>query len=287
MAIVERLNRKVMRHLRNIVFDRQLNDNWSLMLPFTKRILNSTIHSSTGMSPAEIIFGSSISLNRGILAPLMEKEIDTLRKTCTYKEYVTNMWSTQQTLIGKARANLQEKDTKHILSKNKKNDNEVTKFPIDSYVLAENPNYFLVRKEPNKLKPILKGPFKVVAISDDNAKYTVLNLTSMRLRVYHVTALRAFHARPEDTDLTKYAVRDDNFFKIQWDIDNSTTWEPWSKVQKLGDVRKWVQSAACKNKALKALFPVQQVQEEMESDEEYDREELNLDHPYWPAVGQG
>ena len=76
-------------------------------------------------------------------------------------------------------------------------------------------------------------------------------------------------------------------FKIQWDIDNSTTWEPWSKVRKLGDVRKWVLSAACKNKALKALFPVQQVQEEMESDEEYDKDELNLDHPYWPAVGQG
>jgi hypothetical protein len=72
----------------------------------------------------------------------------------------------------------------------------VTKFLIDSYVLADNPNYFLVRKELNKLKPILKGAFKVVTISDDNAKYTVLNLTS-RLRVYRVTALRAFHARPE------------------------------------------------------------------------------------------
>ena len=311
MAIVERLNREVMRHLRNIVFDRQLYDNWSLMLPFTNRILNATIHSSTGMSPAEIIFGSSISLNRGILAPLLEKEVETLRKTCTYKEYVSNMWTSQQTLIAKARANLQEKDAKHILKKNKKNDNEVTIFPIDSYVLAENPNYWLVRKEPNKLKPILKGPFRVVAISDDNAKYTVLNLTTMRLRVYHVTALRAFHARPEDTDLTKYAVRDDNFFivksvlgfrptkfdkgdsrkilefKIEWDIDNSTTWEPWSKVRKLKEVQKWVQSAACKNKALKALFPVQQVQEEMESDEEYDKEELNLDNPYWPALGHG
>jgi hypothetical protein len=48
-----------------------------------------------------------------------------------------------------------------------------------------------------------------------------------------------------------------------------------------------VQSAACKNKALKALFPVQQVQEEMESDEEYDREESNLDNPYWPAIKHG
>jgi len=199
-----------MRHLRNIVFDRQHYDNWSRMLPFTNRILNSTVHSSTGMSPAEITFESSIRLNRGILAPLLEGEIDTVWKNCTYKEYITNMWSTQQSLIARARANLQEKDTKQILKKNEKNDNEVTKFPIDSYVLTENSSYWLVRKEPNKLKPILKGPFKVVAVSDDNARYTVLNLISMRLRTYHVSALRSFLARPEDTDF-KYAVRDDNF----------------------------------------------------------------------------
>jgi transposase InsO family protein len=210
MAIVERLNREVMRHLRNIVFDRQHYDNWSRMLPFTNRILNSTVHSSTGMSPAEITFESSIRLNRGILAPLLEGEIDTVWKNCTYKEYITNMWSTQQSLIARARANLQEKDTKQILKKNEKNDNEVTKFPIDSYVLTENSSYWLVRREPNKLKPILKGPFKVVAVSDDNARYTVLNLISMRLRTYHVSALRSFLARPEDTDF-KYAVRDDNF----------------------------------------------------------------------------
>ena len=46
-------------------------------------------------------------------------------------------------------------------------------------------------KEPNELKSILKGPFKVVAVSDDNAKYTVLDLVTRRLRVYHVSALIA------------------------------------------------------------------------------------------------
>ena len=149
---------------------------------------------------------------------------------------------------------------------------------MDSYVLAEPLNYFTVRKEPNKLKPILKGPFKVVAVSDDNAKYTVLNLVTMRLRVYHVSALRAFNARLEDHDPTKYAVRDYNFymvrsvkgfrpksfsasnsrktlqFEIEWDIDGSTTWEPWSAVRSLGALSKWVNSPACTNKALKALF---------------------------------
>ena len=158
------------------------------------------------------------------------------------------------------------------------------------------------------MKTILKGPFKLVAVSDDGAKYTVLNLVTMRLRVYHVSALRTFHARPEDTDLTKYAVRDSNFymvrsikgfkpksfkmgdsrktleFQIEWDIDGSLTWEPWSGVRSLLAVRKWVQSPICTNKALKALFPVQVIPEEMESDDENAKEVIPDSIPYWPNL---
>jgi hypothetical protein len=190
-AIVERLNREVMRHLRNLVFDRQVYEKWSHMLPFINRILITTLHSATGMTPAEVIFGSSIQLERGIISPLLSDELSTLQNTCTYQEYITNMWTSQPSLILKARSNLLNKDAKNIAKKSEENDGDITVFPVDSYVLAEPLNYFTVRKEPNKLKPILKGPFKVVAVSDDNAKYTVLNLVTMRLRVYHVSALRA------------------------------------------------------------------------------------------------
>ena len=279
------------------------------MLPFINRILITTIHSATGVTPAEVMFGSSVQLERGIISPLLTDELNTLQKTCTYPEYITKMWASQQSLISKARENLQAKDTKHMAKKNEENDGDITTFPVDSYVLAEPLNYFTVRKEPNKLKPILKGPFKIVAISDDNAKYTVLNLVTMRLRVYHVSALRAFNARPEDHDLTKYAVRDYNFymvrsvkgfrpktftsansrkilqFEIEWDIDGSTTWEPWSAVRTLGALHKWVHSNACTNKALKALFPINRIEEEKESDEENERgEEAKDDQPYWPAI---
>jgi hypothetical protein len=185
------------------------------MLPFINRILINTIHSATGVSRAEVMFGSSLQLERGIISPLLSDELTTLQKTCTYPEYITNMWASQQSLILKARENLQAKDTKHMVKKSEENDGDITTFPVDSYVLAEPLNYFTIRKEPNKLKPILKGPFKIVAISDDNAKYTVLNLVTMRLRIYHVSALRAFNARPEDHDPTKYAVRDYNFYMVR------------------------------------------------------------------------
>ena len=81
------------------------------------------------------------------------------------------MWTSQQSLILKARSNLLNKDAKHIAKKSEENDGDITVFPVDSYVLAEPLNYFTVRKEPNELKPILKGPFKVVAISDEREIY--------------------------------------------------------------------------------------------------------------------
>jgi hypothetical protein len=127
----------------------------------------------------------------------------------------------------------------------------------------------------------------------------------MRLRVYHVKVLREFHSRPEDIDPTKFAVKDYNFlmvrsvkgfrpktfntedsrknrqFLIEWDNDSADTWEPWSNVRNLIEVRKWVLSAACKNKILKNLFPVNNLQEMEESDDEFDEDQAEEAAPSW------
>jgi hypothetical protein len=181
-------------------------------------------------------------------------------------------------------------------------DEELTRFPIGSYVLAEKLNFFTIRKETDKLKPYLKGPFRVESFSEDFSQYTVRNLVTNNIRTYHVKKLKAFQARPEDTDLTKYAVRDDNFwivksvkdfrpknfdastsrksleFKVEWEIDESQTWEPWSYVRNLQALRDYVHSASCKNKVLKKIVPTNIVEEEEESDEEFFQEQ---DAPYW------
>ena len=55
-------------------------------------------------------------------------------------------------------------------------------------------------------------------------------------------------------------------------------------MRSLGALHKWVHSTACTNKALKALFPVNKIEEENQSDEENEKgEEVKDDHPYWPA----
>ena len=109
----------------------------------------------------------------------------------------------------------------------------------------------------------------------------------MKIRTFHVKRLKAFQSRPEDTDLTKYAVRDDHFwvvksildfrpksfnasssrktleFKIEWEIDGSQTWESWSIARKLQALQKFIHSTQCKNKFLKRLVPINEMEEEI------------------------
>ena len=51
-AIVERSNKEVMRHLRAFIYHKRLKQHWYKYLPFVQRIINTTIHSTTGVSPA-------------------------------------------------------------------------------------------------------------------------------------------------------------------------------------------------------------------------------------------
>ena len=291
-GIVERLNKEVMRHLRNLIFDRRVYNSWSQSLPFVQRIINTMPHTSTGLSPAEIIT-PCLNLQRRILIDQELEVYEAMQQSCTFPDYINEMLNRQAYLIEKAQANLRFRDAKHLERKDLENDEDITKFPIGSYVLTEKLNFFTIRKETDKLKPYLKGPFRVESFTENYSQYTVRNLVTNNIRTYHVKKLKAFHARPEDTDLTKYAVRDDNFwivtsikdfrpknfdgstsrklleFMVEWEIDGSKTWEPWSIVRKLQALRDYVHSASCKNKVLKKIVPTNVVEEEEESDEEF------------------
>ena len=68
-AIAERALKEVQRHLRAIVYHKNVYYDWGVYVPLVQRILNTEVHSSTGVSPAELLFGSSIALTRGLFSP--------------------------------------------------------------------------------------------------------------------------------------------------------------------------------------------------------------------------
>jgi hypothetical protein len=67
-GVVERMNKEVMRHIRDILFDKRSIAQWGKhCIPFVQRTLNSQEKTSTGVTPAELLFGSPVSLGKEML----------------------------------------------------------------------------------------------------------------------------------------------------------------------------------------------------------------------------
>ena len=66
-AIVERANKEVLRHLRNMLYDRRIVNKWSDCLPLVQRIMMNESIEHLGDSPAQMAFGNMINLDRGIV----------------------------------------------------------------------------------------------------------------------------------------------------------------------------------------------------------------------------
>jgi transposase InsO family protein len=65
IAIVERANKEVNRHLRALIFDFPDVNQLARRLPFVMRILNSTKNAVIGIAPAQLLFGNVIDLDEG------------------------------------------------------------------------------------------------------------------------------------------------------------------------------------------------------------------------------
>ena len=67
-SIVERANKEVNRHLRNVIFDTRVIDNWIDYITIIESLFNSTVKAPKGVSPNLIIIGKVKLPEEGILA---------------------------------------------------------------------------------------------------------------------------------------------------------------------------------------------------------------------------
>ena len=247
-GIVERANKEVMRHLRNIMFDNGALDQWSRYLPIVQNIMNSAIHSATGFSPAQMIFGTINNMSQGLIFP---RNIAPPTRFAT-TDYVSELFKSQRRLIEAAAESLRKRDKQHLSQKTNNHQlyGPITSFEVDQFVLVEYPNIMRTGPE-NKLLPTLKGPAKIIRKSDES-RYTVEDLVTRRAKDYHVSALRPYNM---DLELQKaplfYAIRDHSnhymvdkitahkgkpssktklSFQVHWIGYEEPTWEPWKQV---------------------------------------------------------
>ena len=195
-ALVERANKEVMRHLRAFVYELNSHKNWPRYLPLVQRIMNSSVHSSIGVSPADLIYGKSIDLDRNVF--LSETDTNPL----TLSQGAAQMLQVQRKLLLQAVALQQDKDITHLTSRPA----TVTEFPINSFVLVDYPTNRMGRNPPSKFNTPLKGPLRV--LNSIGSEYSLLNLNTNEVEDYHVSRLRKFDYYADLTCPTSVALRD-------------------------------------------------------------------------------
>lgn len=207
-SMVERANKEVLRRLRDLIFEKRLVTIWSDLLPLVQRIMNSHVVSSIGVSPAQIVFGNAVDLDRHFFPPNLTKlpekegspEVDGNSNELAYRQYVDTLITNQSTVIALAQKHLLEHDQTALEKRLKQG--ELTVFPIGSIVLAQYHDTGLGAKPPTKLHPKWEGPFRVTNITNSGNTYVLQNFVDGGVTKRHLTDLKLFHHSDEETSLT-------------------------------------------------------------------------------------
>ena len=181
-GVVERVNAEVVRHLSNIVHNKKLRDKWSMGLPLVQRIINSTVHSSTGFSPIELLFGCAVDADRSVINDAPNIQVT------AYPKYVQELKKFQLNAIEASQAYLAEVHDHRVEKVARVADGEYRVFQGGDYVVA-------LKHNPDKFDYKWRGPFRVVDSCEANI-YKCIDLRTGHLLKFDVSVLRKFECAP-------------------------------------------------------------------------------------------
>ena len=197
---MERVNKEVNRHLRAFTFHSTNLEANRLCLPFVQRIINSSVHSSTGTSPASLLFGNQLNLDRGILVRFPDQTQVPTRSS----RVIADMLLIQTQLNDLAINKLKTTDTNRVAI----NTEPRTIFPIGSYVLTLKPRGAETRLQSMWLDPSL-------VVSYDKSEHTIKNPITKKNRDVHASQLKPLRSNPTSQSSTDTARRDYMEFFIE------------------------------------------------------------------------
>lgn len=153
-ALVERVQGTYQNLLRVLVGEKK--KSWESYLLPVVHIYNSTVHSSTKLSPYLLMFGREPNLASTIglpnpLSSTPDEQEDAVSKLAAFRLNVKQRIEIEQEL--RLRTNSRR---------------QITKFSVGDWVLIETP-----KRSRDKLDPLFKGPYEVVNVWD-NDNYTLV-----------------------------------------------------------------------------------------------------------------
>ena len=193
-SIVERRNKEVIRHIRQIIESEKVKDHWSDASPLTQRIMNANTCDSIGCPPAKIIM-PGVNLDNGIILQISDEQSHCkIKKKQRMDDYITNMVNIQSEIIRIAREQQKETHNKYF----ELFPIDRTSFQIGSLVLVnygEDKNW----KPPTKLHSFWRGPWRVLGIDpEDLNRYTVQHLVTNKIEDFDLKNIKGY----EDSDFT-------------------------------------------------------------------------------------
>lgn len=183
-GIVERANQEIMRHLRAIVFDRRVKTTWSRYLPIVARIINSTVNSTTGFSPAFLLYGGRVDLSRSLLSGAADSNAPAELK---------DILVAHDDIEAASLAHIND----YIAGRRQRGASAATHLP-GSYVLLSYPG-----QPTDKLSPGAAMALKKVVGQVGN-NLELLDVLTGATAPFHVSRVKHFYAR-RDTDYLKVA----------------------------------------------------------------------------------
>ena len=109
---MERANKEVNRHIRNILADKEIVENWPQMLCMTEKLLNSSVKIPLRASPNTLLFGNAFTQE-----PFEISEMDQQRNIKTpssIRDYVEKFMHRQNKLLLAAAKSQQETNDAHL-----------------------------------------------------------------------------------------------------------------------------------------------------------------------------
>ena len=153
------------------------------------------------VSPSQILFGNSITLDRGIFLPFLPPTTEATPDSVKVKrlsDWMANMLKQQAQIIALAQETQSESQRIHF---QKYSSETPTEFPLHSYVLVRHTD----ESRPSKLNETWRGPYKVVSRDEVNLnRYTVQNLVTEKLYDFPNKLLKFFI--PDDAGLSPLEV---------------------------------------------------------------------------------
>ena len=252
-GIIERAIREIERHLRNIVFDEKVKNQWSQYLPLVQRIMNATKHSALGCSPASIIFGRALELDQHLF-PTHTRLRHTNEQPLN--KYLSTAMSMQQNIIDIALENQVRTDYRHI-NRKRHSSSQPYDLKVGDYVIYDEPNIFQkTDARQDKLTPHFKGPYQITDMNTQNIR--VMNLLTQKVIKLHPAHVHPYILDPNRTnhaDVAQHATqeyivekilqinghtnRKNEYlktgleFKVRWAgySESEDSWEPYSQLK--------------------------------------------------------